>query len=265
MNAEGDVTTHQTDLVTVAAPATLLSPPATAPVTPAEPAATKIDISTPVPAATVAPYSTRVNSPDWQSELLPQIETNTVDDVTHQRGETNTEGNAKDHSEKRHQRGETITEANAKDHSEKVHREDTNTEAQNTDQTPKPKASTTFMVLTRTTRRKIKTYWAEGSLSGKTLREIFHETEALVGRVNTEEINFELKGSQTGHRYRIHAGDQKAFEHMRKAFNQEAKHELKKGHCEFEIWLELIGGTEHGDEQTDNEIDEQSEVDEEIF
>lgn len=246
MNAKGDLTTHQTDPVTVAARAALPSPPATAPVTPAEPASTKLDISAPVPTATVAPYSTRVDSPDWQSELLPQVELNTVDDVTHQRGATNTEGNGKSRSEK-------------------AHREDTNTEAHNTDQTPKPKASTTFMVLTRNPRRKIKTYWAEGSLSGKTLREIFHETEALVGRVNTEEINFELKGSQTGHRYRIHAGDQKAFEHMRKAFNQEAKHELKKGHCEFEIWLELIGGTEHGEDQTDNEIDEQSGVEEEIF
>ena len=201
--------------------------------------------SAPVPTATVAPYSTRVDSPDWQSELLPPGEINTVDDVIHQGEGANAEGNGNSHSEK-------------------ADREDTSTDVHNTDQTPKPKASTTFMVLTRTPRRKIKTYWAEGSLSGKTLREIFHETEALVGRVNTEEINFELKGSQTGHRYRIHAGDQKAFERMRKAFNQEAKHELKKGHCEFEIWLELIGGTEHGDEQTDNEIDEQSEG-EELF
>ena len=231
----------------VAEPASLVSSPATAPVATAVPlpAATEKDISTPVTTAKVAPYSTRLNSPDWQSELLPQVEMNTVDDVMHQRGGTDTEGNGKHHSDK-------------------VHREDTNTKAHDTDQTPKPKASTTFMVLTRTPRRKIKTYWAEGSLTGKTLRDIFHEAEALVGRVNTEEISFDLKGSQTGHRYRIPAGDQKAFEHMRKAFNHEAKHELKKGHCEFEIWLELIGGTEHGDDQTDNELDEQSEA-EEIF
>ncbi len=238
---------HHTDPVPVAEPTALVSPPATPQVATGVPvpAAAELDISAPVPTAAVAPYLTRVNSPDWQSELLPQVEMNTVDDVMHQRGGTNTEGNGKHHSEK-------------------AHWEDKNTEAHNTDQAPKPKASTTFMVLTRTPRRKIKTYWAEGSLSGKTLREIFHETEALVGRVNTEEINFELKGSQTGHRYRIHAGDQKAFEHMRRAFNNEAKHELKKGHCEFEIWLELIGGTEHGDDQTDNEVDEQSEA-EEIF
>ena len=245
LNDKGDVTTHQADPVTVVTPAALLSPPATAPVTPAEPVATKIALSTTVSTATVAPYSTRVDSPDWQSELLPPGEINTIDDVVHQGEGANTEGNGISPSEKAHQ-------------------EDTNTDAHDTDQTPKPKASTTFMVLTRTPRRKIKTYWAEGSLSGKTLTEIFHETEALVGRVNTDEINFELKGSQTGHRYRIHAGDQKAFERMRKAFNQEAKHELKKGHCEFEIWLELIGGTEHGDEQTDNEIDKQSEG-EELF
>ena len=232
--------------MTVATPAALLSPPATAPVTPAEPAATKTGLSATVPTATVPPYSTRVDSPDWQSELLPPGEINTVDDVIHQG-----EGAA--------------TEGNGNSHSEKADWEDANIDAHATDQTPKPKASTTFMVLTRTPRRKIKTYWAEGSLSGKTLTEIFHETEALVGRVNTEEINFELKGSQTGHRYRIHAGDQRAFERMRKAFNQEAKHELKKGHCEFEIWLELIGGTEDGDDlQTDNETDEQSEG-EELF
>ena len=248
MNAKGDITTHQTDPVPLVEQAALVSPLATAPVSPAvpTPAATRMGISAPVPTATVAPYSTRFDSPDWQSELLPQIGMNTVDDVMHQQGGTNAEGNGKHHSEK-------------------AHREDTITEAHNTDQTPKPKASTMFMVLTRTPRRKTKTYWAEGSLSGKTLRDIFHEAEALVGRINTEEISFELKGSQTGHRYRIHAGDQKAFEHMRKAFNQEAKNELKKGHCEFEIWLELIGGTEQGDDdQTDNEIDEQGEV-EEIF
>ena len=147
---------------------------------------------------------------------------------------------------------------------EKAHRKDTNTEAHNTDQTPKLNASTTFIVVTRTPGRKIKTYWAEGSLSGKSLSDVFSEAEALVGRVNIEGINFELKGSQTGHRYRIHAGDQKAFEHMRKCFNHEAKHELKKCHCEFEIWLELIGGTEQGNDQTDSELNEQSDS-EEIF
>ena len=239
---------HQTDSVPEAEPTALVSHPATPPVatTVPLPAATRTNRPSPAPTATLAPNSTRVDSSDWRSELLPQAETDTVQDLMHQREGTNTEGNSEHPSEKAHQ-------------------EDTNTEGHNTDQTSKLKASTTFMVLTRIPRQKMmKTYWPEGSLSGKMLRDIFHEAEELVGRANTKEIKFELKGSQTGYRFRIHAGDQKAFEHMRKCFNHEAKDELKKGHYDFEISLELIGGTEQGDNQIDNEIDELSEV-EEVF
>lgn len=248
LNAKGDLTMHQTDSAPVGEPTVLVARPATAPVatTVPLPAATRPDRPPPAPTANVAPNSIRVHSPDWRSQLLPQVETDSVGDLMHQRAGTNTEGNSKHHSKK-------------------AHWEDTNTEGHNTDQTSKLKASTTFMVLTRTPRQKMmKTYWPEGSLSGKMLRDIFHEAEELVGRVNTKEINFELKGLQTGYRYRIHAGDQKAFEHMRKCFNHEAKDELKNGHYDFEISLELIGGTEQGDNQINNEIDELSEV-EEIF
>ena len=116
------------------------------------------------------------------------------------------------------------------------------------------------MVLTRDQgRERIKTHWPEGSLSGKTLRDVIREAEAVVGRVNTEKVDFELKGLNTSFRILIPAGDEGRFEFMRRCFNQETKKERKKGCQEFEIWLKLVGGTAHGDHQVDNQIDEQSE------
>lgn len=116
------------------------------------------------------------------------------------------------------------------------------------------------MVLTRDQGRgRTKTHWPEGSLSGKTLRNVILEVERLVGRVKTKKVDFELKGLNTSFRIPdIPAGDEKRFEFMRRCFNQEAKKERKKGCSEFEIHLELIGGTERGDHEVDNKIDEQN-------
>ena len=115
------------------------------------------------------------------------------------------------------------------------------------------------MVLTGDQGREtIKTHWPEGSLSGKTLGDVLHEAEALVRRDETEEVDFELKGLNTSFRICVPAGDEKKFEFMRRYFNQEAKKECKEGRREFEIWLKLRGGIEHGDRQVENEIKEQS-------
>ena len=246
MKAKEGVATHSTELGPMAGSASMESAPAVAPA--AAPAATAVsspasprtDAPAPLPTATIEPDLTGVHSSDWQSELVQLVEMNAIENVTHQRGGTDTGGIGKHYPDGAYQ-------------------ENTNTEAHNTDQTPKPNVKITYMVLTRDQgRERIKTYWPEGSLSGKTLRGVIQEAEALVGRVDTEKVEFELKGLRTTTRYRFPANDEKIFEDMRKDFNKETRHERKNGRLEFEIRLELIGGKEHGDHEVDNRIDEQS-------
>ena len=194
--------------------------------------------------------STRFPSPDWQRELVLPPETDTVEELTHQRGKIHTGGKGKHHPQGAYQ-------------------EKTDTEAHNTDQTPRPNVKITFMVINEDQRgKKIKRCWRDGSLSGKSLGEVFHEAEGLVGRVGMEQIDFELEGLNT--MFSISVGDEESFESMRDEFNTETKERRKKGFWKFKIWLTLKGGIDLGDHnakgginlgdhQVDNPIDKQGE------
>ena len=226
--------------------ASIVSSPAPAPADTAvsSPAATGTDIPAERPAARIEPDATR--PPSWQRELVQPPATNTVEGPPHQRGGTHTGGEGKHHPEGAYQ-------------------ENTDTEAHDADQTPKPKVNIAFMVLTRDQgRESIDTHWPDGSLSGKTLKGVIDEVEALVRRVKTKKLDFELKGFNTSFRFSIPADDEERFEFMRRYFNKETKKERKKGRWEFEIRLELIGGTEREDPQVENPIDEQGNL-EDIF
>jgi hypothetical protein len=97
--------------------------------------------------------------------------------------------------------------------------------------------------------------WRNGSLSGKSVGEVFHEVEALVGRVGTKQIDFELEGSNTI--FSVPAGDEESF-------NTKTKEERKKGCWKFKILLTLEGGNDLGDRQVDSKIEEQGDF-EDIF
>ena len=230
---------HSAQLRSEAGPASLVSSsaPAEAATAIPSPADSRTDAPAPRPTVTIEPDSIRSPSSDWQRELVPQLENNTVEDVTHQRGGTDTGDKGKHHSEGAYQ-------------------EITNTEAHNTDQTTKPNVKITFMVITEDRRGKtINRCWHNGSLSGKSIGEVFHEAEALVGRVGTEQIDFELEGSNTI--FPIAAGDEESFECMRDNFNTKTKEERKKGCWKFKILLTLEGGIDLGDHKVDNQVDEQ--------
>ena len=162
-----------------------------------------------------------------------------------------------------HQRERTDTGGIGKHHPEGAYQGNADTETHNTDQKPKPNVKITFMVITEDRRGKnINIRWRNGSLSGKSLGEVFHEAEALVGRIGTEEIDFELEGLNTI--FRIAVGDEESFECMRDRFNTKTKEERKKGFWRFNISLTLKGGIELGDHVVDIKSDEQSDV-EDVF
>ena len=171
--AKEDVTTHSAEVGPGAESASKASSTAPAPAATetSSPAATGTDVPAQRPAATSEPELTRLPSSGWEQELVLMPEDNTVEDLTHQRGGTRTGGKGKHHPEGAYQ-------------------ENTETEAHNTDQTPKPNVKITFMVLTRDLgRESIETHWPDGSLSGKTLKDVIHEAEMLVRRVDTEKLD----------------------------------------------------------------------------
>ena len=172
-------------------------------------------------------------------------ETNTVENLPHQWDGTHIGGEGKHHPEGAYQ--------------EKPY-----TEAYNTDQTPKPNVKITFMVLTRDQGRESTAYWPDGSLSGKTLKGVIHEAEALARRVDTKKLDVELKGFNTSFHFPIPVDDEERFESMRRYFNEATKKQRKMGRWEFEVWLELIGGKDLADPQVDNSIEEQGDF-EDLF
>ena len=237
LKTKEDIPTDSAEVGPGAESASIASSPAPEPGATAlpSPAATGNDITAQRTAATTVSGLTRFPSADWPRELVPSPETDTVEELTHQREGTHTGGKGKHHPERAYQ-------------------ENTDTETHNTDQTPKPNLKITFMVINEDQRgKKIKRCWRDGSLSGKSLGEVFHEAEGLVGRVGVEQIDFELEGLNTIFSFSV--GDEESFESMRDEFNTETIERRKKGCWKFKIWLTLKGGIDLPDHNAKGGID----------